>query len=200
MEFAHLIAFNLALLGALVSPGPALLYALRMTLSKGRAAGIAAGCGLAVMAATWTLMALMGLDGLFRMFPMAFMTFKIAGAIYLIYIAWRTWQGASEPVGEPARPNASAFLSGLLINLANPKSVLFSAAVLVVVFPPGLTGMEKGIIAGNHVAVEIIAYSGFALMLSTQPVRRRYFDAKPVLDRMAAAVLGALGIRLILDR
>ena len=96
MDAEHLLAFNLALLAAIASPGPALLYALRMTLGGGRAAGIATGCGLAVMAATWTLMALLGLDGLFRLFPWAYTAFKIAGALYLLYVAWTTWRGARD--------------------------------------------------------------------------------------------------------
>jgi len=200
MNAAHLGAFNLALLVALASPGPALLYALRTTLSNGRVAGILTGCGLGTMAATWTFMALLGLDGLFRLFPWAYATFKILGAIYLIYIAWNTWRSAGAPIGEVSRPHARAFLGGVLVNLANPKSVLFAAAVLVVIFPAGLTGPQMALVVGNHLAVEFIAYSCFAILLSTRSVSSRYLRAKPVLDRIAAAVLGALGVRLILER
>ena len=112
MGIEHIVAFNLALLAALVSPGPALLYALRMTLSSGRTAGIATGCGLAVMAATWTLMALLGLEGLFRLFPWAYTIFKFVGAFYLIYVAWRTWRNAYKPLGVSAHPNTRAFQGG----------------------------------------------------------------------------------------
>ncbi|MCP4385089.1 MAG: LysE family transporter [Hyphomicrobiales bacterium] len=200
MNIEHLAAFNLALLVALISPGPALLYALRTTLSSGRAAGVATGCGLATMAATWTLMALLGLDGVFRLFPWAYTVCKILGALYLIMVAWKTWRAAADPIETSAQPNARAFLGGLLINLANPKAVLFAAAVLVVIFPIGLSATQKAIIVGNHLIVEIVAYSSFALMLSTRSVSRQYLRAKPVLDRIAAAVLGTLGMRLILDR
>ena len=200
MEAAHFIAFNLALLAAIASPGPAMLYAVRATLSGGRKVGISTGCGLGLMAALWTLMALIGLDGLFTLFPWAYTTFKIAGALYLLYVAWSTWRGASDPVEASDRPHARAFLGGLLVNLANPKSVLFAAAVLVVIFPPELTVAQKAVIFGNHLAIELIAYTSFALLLSTEPVSRRYLRAKPVLDRIAAAVLGALGVRLILER
>ncbi|MEO1155520.1 MAG: LysE family translocator, partial [Pseudomonadota bacterium] len=62
MEITHLIAFNLALLAALASPGPALLLAIRNTLAGGQAAGIATGLGLALVAAIWTMAALMGLN------------------------------------------------------------------------------------------------------------------------------------------
>ena len=53
MELTHIIAFNLALLAAMASPGPALLLAIRNTLASGRSAGIATGMGLGLMAALW---------------------------------------------------------------------------------------------------------------------------------------------------
>jgi len=39
MDAGHLIAFNLTLLAALISPGPAMLVALRTSLTEGRRAG-----------------------------------------------------------------------------------------------------------------------------------------------------------------
>ena len=200
MEITHLVAFNLALLAAITSPGPAMLYQIRATLAGGRAVGIATGCGLGTMAAGWTLMALVGLDGLFRLFPWAYVMFKTVGAVYLLYIAWSTWRGAREPIGVTAQPQRQAFLDGLVVNLANPKSVLFAAAVLVVVFPQGLSVADKAIIVGNHLLVELAMYTAFALVLSTGTVSRQYLKAKTVLDRVAAVVLGALGLRLIMER
>ena len=87
-----------------------------------------------------------------------------------------------------------------MVNLANPKSVLFSAAVLVVIFPAGLGAADMAMIVSNHLMVEIVAYGGFALVLSTQSVSQRYMRAKPALDRIAALMLGALGVRLMMDR
>ncbi len=78
--------------------------------------------------------------------------------------------------------------------------MLFAGAVLVVIFPPALGAGEKAIIFLNHLAVELIVQPALALLLSTAAIRARYLRAKPLLDRIAAAVLGALGIRLLLDR
>lgn len=203
MEAAHLLAFNAALLAALASPGPAMLYALRTTLAEGRAAGMAVGIGLGTAAAGWTAAALAGLDAVLLLFPTAFAMFKLAGAAYLIWVAIGIWRSARAPVAAEARPTRSprrAVLAGLGINLANPKSVLFAAAVLVVIFPPGLSLAEKATIVANHMIVEWIAYALFALLLSSPPARAGYLGAKPVLDRAAGLVLGALGLRLVLDR
>jgi threonine/homoserine/homoserine lactone efflux protein len=53
---------------------------------------------------------------------------------------------------------------------------------------------------GNHFIVEVICYSGFDLLLSTPAARDSYLRAKTVMDRIAAGVMGTLGLRLLLDR
>ena len=200
MEAGHLIAFNLALLAAMASPGPALLLALRTNMAQGRAAGLATGYGLGIMAASWTLAALLGLAGLFALFPWAYLAVKIAGAGYLLYVAFHLWRDARTPIEEaPATPHR-AFISGLLVNLSNPKAVLFAAAVLLVVFPPELTLTEKLIITGNHLIVECVVYTGFAFAVSQPAISRRYLGAKLYLDRVASGMLAALGLKLLFDR
>ena len=200
MEVGHILAFNLALAAAWASPGPAMLVAMRSTLAGGRRAGMATGCGLALAAAAWTLVALAGLDTVFRLFPWAYVAFKTAGAIYLIWIAWRTWRRAGAPVDRPALPSRRAFLDGVLVNLGNPKSVLFAAAVLVVIFPPNLGWGARLAVAVNHLVFELAAYGGLVAMLATRAVETRYLRVKRTLDRVAAGVLGALGIRLLVER
>ena len=200
MTLAQLLAFNVALLVAIASPGPALLMALRTTLSGGRRAGIAVGAGLGLMAATWTLMALLGLGVVFELFPAVYAAARIAGAGYLLYLAHRIWRDASAPVETRGAPARHAFRQGFLINLLNPKSVLFAAAVLVAVFPAGIGAVESLVIVANHFLAEFVFYTALALCLSTRAVATRYMQAKAYIDRVAGAVLGALGLRLLFSR
>lgn len=201
MELAHVIAFNGVLLAALASPGPAMLVALRTSIIEGRRAGILLGMGLGTAAATWTLLALLGLNAIFTVFPLAYMALKIVGAGYLIYLAVQIWRDARSPLDTNTAPvRRRQFLRGMLVNMSNPKSMLFAASVLVVIFPRDLAWAEIALIVGNHMLVEWMAYASFALMLSTRPARDGYLRLKPLFDRVAAAVLGALGLRLMLDR
>ena len=85
------------------------------------------------------------------------------------------------------------------MNLFNPKSVLFAAAVLVTVFPAGLGLADSIVIVTNHFLVEIAFYTALAFGMSTQAVAKRYMRAK-IFDRAAAVVLGALGVRILLSR
>ncbi|MBK1636880.1 lysine transporter LysE [Rhodovulum adriaticum] len=184
----------------MAAPGPALLYALRMSVAHGFTAGAATGAGLGLVAAAWTGAALLGLEAVFTLFPWAFAALKVGGAIYLLYIAVGLWRDARRPLGDSPHPERRAFWGGAAVNAANPKAVLFAASVLIVIFPPDLTLAQKGLIVGNHLVVELIVYALFAAALSTSAARNGYLAAKPHLDRLAAAVLGALGLKLILSR
>lgn len=190
MELAHLIAFNLTLLAAILSPGPAMLYFIRTTLASGRMAGLYTVWGLGVMAATWTALAFLGLDAIFAVFPWAFIALKTIGALYLIWIAYQTWTHARAPMGDAPTPPMRAFWGGMLVNMSNPKSVLFAGAVIMVIFPQGMAFADKSIVVLNHLVIELIVGSALVLAFSTKHVSAGYLRAKPILDRIAASVLG----------
>ncbi|WP_299653722.1 LysE family translocator [uncultured Tateyamaria sp.] len=200
LTLAELVAFNGVLLAALLSPGAAMLFITKATVTGGRVAGIATGLGLGTAAAMWTLAALLGLEVVFNLFPWTYTALKIGGAIYLIWIAVQTWRHARAPLGDAPTPRGRAVLSGMLLNFGNPKSMLFAAAVIVVVFPQGLAAADIAVIVMNHWLLELAFYTALALALSTPHIRRGYVSLKPIFDRIAATLLGALGLRLILER
>ena len=200
MTIEHLIAFNAVLIVSILSPGAAFLMAVRTSISNGRRAGIATGLGLGVMASLWTLAALLGMDALFAIFPWAYATLKIGGAAYLIYLAIKTWRGAKDTLSAAPKANGRAFLDGFLVNLGNPKSVLFAAAVLVVVFPPNLSPAQITLVTLNHLALEILFYTACSFILTAPVARARFLRAKPIIDRTAAFLLGGLGLKLLLQR
>lgn len=195
-----LLAFNLAVLAAWAAPGPAFLLAVRTTLAQGRRAGLAAGAALALTAAFWTGLALAGLGSLFAVVPWAYVLLKIGGAAYLVWIAIGLWRGSDRPLPDHSGAGTRAFRTALLVNLSNPKSVLFAAAVLVVLFPADLGLAEKALIVANHLVLEGLLYGAAVMLLSRPAVSRAYLGLRRWLDKGAAAVMGALGIRLLLDR
>jgi len=148
----------------------------------------------------WSVPALLGLDSVFKLFPWAYVFMKTAGAIYLIWLAWNTWFSATKPIDYKAKAANRAFTDGILLNLSNPKSVLFAATVLIVIFPPDLPLYAKAFIMFNQFVVEFVSYAILAFALSTKSVSERYLAAKTWLDRFAAIVLGGLGLRLLLQK
>lgn len=200
MEWSHLILFNMALLAALISPGPALLVSIQTSLMSGRAAGIGVGLGLGFVASIWTLCALLGLEVVFAIFPWAYVAVKGLGALYLLYIAISMWRGADKPLREQGMPAGRAVWRGMVINLLNPKSILFAAAVLVVIFPKSMSLGDSALVVLNHFLVEVAFYAAVAVGMSRAPVRNAYLGAKRYVDRVSAVLLGALGLRLLVSR
>ncbi|MGU9962940.1 MAG: LysE family translocator [Candidatus Halichondribacter symbioticus] len=201
MELAHLITFNIALFAIWCAPGPALIFTLRTALAEGRLSGIASGVGLAFVASLWTLAALLGLDIIFTLFPALYTIVKLAGALYLLWLAWNTWRTARDPIPEASSASTflRAFRQGMMVNALNPKSVLFAAATVAVIFPPLTTG-ESAIIMINHFFLEVFLYTTLSVIMASPPIARVYLSLKPWFDRLAATVMAALGLRLLWQR
>lgn len=199
LTFGHLAAFNIALFFAVAAPGPAFLICTQNSLQGGRRAGVMTGIGLALVAGLWTLAALLGLDALFGAVPQAYTVLRIGGALLVLLFAILTWLSADTPVSEtPTGSARRAFAQGLFLNLANPKSIIFAAGVLLVIFPPGLNGIEMAVITVNHIVLEIAVYATLAWLLNRPAVRARYLSLKPRIMRVMAVVLAILGLRLLL--
>ncbi len=128
------IEFLVTSLIVTASPGTGVLYTLATGLSRGFRPSIVAafGCTLGIvphMAAT-----IMGLAALMHTSALAFEIFKYLGVAYLLYVAWNTWRdrgtlSVEEQEGEP--PSAARVtLTGILLNILNPKLTIFFLAFL----------------------------------------------------------------------
>src|ERR1700749_1467392 len=111
------------------TPGADMALFLSRTLTGGRAQGFAAQAGADVGLIFHTFAAALGLSALLAASAQAYEAVKIAGALYLLWLAWRAIHHGSAlklKAGAPARGGLrGAFAGGLLLNLTNPKIVLF---------------------------------------------------------------------------
>jgi len=201
MDIHNVIAFNLALAVALISPGPAFVISVQTTLSSGCKSGIWFGVGLGLMAAVWTGLALLGLETIFQIFPWAYGAVRICGAAYLIFLAIKMWLGSNERLEEKPRINQGhSFVRGLLVNALNPKSIFFAAAVLAIVFPPNMLFAENLLVVFNQFVVEVAFYAALANFIGRDKVRASYLKTKKSLDRLSSVVLGSFGLSLVAER
>lgn len=150
--------FGIALLLS-ITPGPDNLFVLMQSALWGRKAGFLVVLGLCTGLLGHTAAVAFGLAAVFAASPMAFHVLKIAGASYLLYLAWQVLrasssrrQAASTP---PLRP-AALYRRGIIMNLTNPKVLLFFFAFL-----PQFTQPEAG-----PLAIQIVEL-GAAFMLAT---------------------------------
>jgi threonine/homoserine/homoserine lactone efflux protein len=124
-----LLPFAIAVVVIGLTPGPDMTFFLGRALSEGRTAGLVALAGACTGIVVHTMLVALGLSALIVAAPAAFLALKITGAAYLAWLAYqaiRHRSALSLPGGAPARASlAATWVSGVAINLLNPKILLF---------------------------------------------------------------------------
>ncbi len=125
-------AFLLTTLIVVATPGTGVLYTLAAGLSHGVRASVVAAFGCTLGVVPHMLAAVTGLAALLHTSALAFQVLKYLGVAYLLYMAWSTLKDRSAlDVEERAPlPARKVIVSGVLINLLNPKLTLFFFAFL----------------------------------------------------------------------
>ncbi len=197
-----------AILGALligaISPGPSFVYIVRTSVAQSRRDGLAGALGMGVGACLYGALALAGLRTLMTEAGWLYTGLKIAGGLYLVYLAVKIWRGAGEAVevgaGEATVTNARrSFLLGLGTQLSNPKIVAVFGAVFAALLPTNPPLWLDLALPPLIFVQETSWYAIVALAFSSNRPRALYLRAKLWIDRVAGAVIGLLGIRLILE-
>lgn len=138
MDLFTLSAFTIAYAIAVVVPGPGVAAVVARALGGGFWAAFPMILGILVGDLVYLVFALFGLAAIATWFAPVFVVIKYASAIYLLYIAWQFWSArpGTEQIG--ARKDGSAwktFLSGFMLTLGNPKTIIFYLALLPTVVP-----------------------------------------------------------------
>jgi len=205
MEFIlPLLGIAAANLLAAISPGPSFVLVARISVAGSRRAGLAAAAGMVLGAWLWAVAAIFGLALLFAELAWLYRAVQLVGGLYLAYIAVMIWRGARQPVdvdlkSSATRDPARAFVVALLSQLSNPKVVVFFGSVFVALLPAHAPAWVWIATLAIVLFNETLWYTTLALSFSAAPVRRVYASIKVWLDRAVAGVLGALGLKLVLD-
>lgn len=128
-----------ALAGFLLSitPGPSMLYVLSRSVGQSRAAGLASAFGLAMGGVLLAIATALGLAGLFMRVPDLVVILRYVGSVYLVWLGVTMILGAREDARMDIKAKQVAKHSlgriiwqGVLVELLNPKTVLFFALFL----------------------------------------------------------------------
>jgi threonine/homoserine/homoserine lactone efflux protein len=199
--FAAFVAASVVLA---LTPGPDMALILSRTFGGGRPQGFAALLGAMSGVVVHTFAATLGLSALIATSARAYDAVKIAGALYLLYLAWGALRSGSALRFEAAGASGSlrgSYLAGVLINLTNPKIILFFVTFLPQFIDvgdpnPGGKFFALGfsfIVIGGLINAAIIGVAGrFVEAVKAYPRRVRWFDYA------FAGLMGAFAARLIL--
>jgi len=127
------IEFLVTTLIVVATPGTGVIYTLAAGLSRGARASVVAAVGCTLGIIPHMVAAITGLAALLHTSALAFQTLKYLGVAYLLYLAWTTLQEKGALAVENDNASRSALkviISGILINILNPKLTIFFFAFL----------------------------------------------------------------------
>lgn len=205
MEYAvALLGLAVVHLLAVASPGPSTVLVIQTSAVAGRRGGLLAALAMMVGALAWAAAALYGLQALFAKFEWLYVAFRIGGALFLIYLAVMIWRHAKDPLPEIAVDRTAhmtgwqGFMRALLLQLSNPKIMVFFGSIFLSVLPQNTPAWMDGAVLAIVALNEFCWFALLALLFSGGPARAFYRRAKVWIDRVMGGVLGLLGLRLIL--
>ncbi|KMO17001.1 LysE family translocator [Methylobacterium indicum] len=204
MDPTTLLAFAAAFLVFAASPGPDNMTIVARTLSHGPTAGIAYGLGMVAGILAFLVLAATGLAVVAREMGTAMTVLRHAGAAYLVWTGIRLW--TAEPVlpAERAggkRPGlAASVLTGLALNLGNPKMPLFYLALLPNVVGASLAPAQVGILAMVIVPVEALVIGGHVLLAGRLRRMLRTRAAVRRANRVAGGTMIGAGVAVVAAR
>jgi threonine/homoserine/homoserine lactone efflux protein len=202
-----LLAFTLAGIVLVVTPGPDMALFLGQTLTAGRTRGFAAMLGVTTGVVLHSLVAAFGLSALLAASAVAFTALKIAGVAYLLWLAVGALRHGSaftlRSEAAARRPLGQVYLMGLGCNLLNPKIIMF-----FVTFLPQFVSVSdphagaKLLFLGLYFAVLAVPICALLILLAerfTAAVRRSPRATRTV-DWLFAGLMGTFAVRLLFWR
>jgi threonine/homoserine/homoserine lactone efflux protein len=135
--YAVFLATGMALL---LVPGPAVLYVVTRSIEMGRAGGLASVAGITTATVAHVALATAGLSSLILASTVAFDVVKYVGAAYLLLLGLRRLfgRGLDTPDEEAVpRTRRRAYTQGVVVNLTNPKTIVFIFAFIPQFVDPG---------------------------------------------------------------
>jgi threonine/homoserine/homoserine lactone efflux protein len=126
------VEFLLTSLVIVATPGTGVLYTLAAGLARGARASVLAAFACTLGIVPHMLAAITGLAALLHTSALAFQFLKYAGVAYLLYMAWSTLREKGALAVEESAPLSArkVIVSGVLINILNPKLTIFFFAFL----------------------------------------------------------------------
>lgn len=208
MPFDLWVSFTIAAAVLAIAPGPDNLFVLLQSAMYGAKAGIFVTLGLCVGVFIQTLLAAFGVAAVVAASPTLLMIIQFAGAAYLLYLAWGAWRA---PVGSDDKADASKYprltnfqlwRRGILMNITNPKVLIFFLAFFPQFIVKGATEtqvMIQMLIMGmTFLVCTLVVFSAIAWCAGTLADRLRSPKVQTILNKVSAVIFTILAISTLL--
>jgi threonine/homoserine/homoserine lactone efflux protein len=155
-----------------LSPGPAVMFVIACGLTWGARRSLAATLGILTANAVYFALSASALGAVLVTSRAFFLAVKWLGAAYLVYIGLAALFGRPSPiaVGRDERSGGTPralYLSGLTLQLANPKTLVFFVSILPQFVDPRLAiGPQMAWLATGSIVPEFCILAGYGYLAS----------------------------------
>lgn len=168
MSFEWWCTYLITTLILSLSPGSGAINTMTTAISHGYRGAAASVCGLQVGLSIHIVLVGAGLGALFSRSLLAFEILKWAGAAYLIWLGIQQWRAAGAvdlKTLAQSQPRSQLFKRAVFVNLTNPKSIVFLAALFPQFIVPHQPQAVQYLILGvTTVVVDILVMTGYATL------------------------------------
>jgi threonine/homoserine/homoserine lactone efflux protein len=198
MTAANLLTYAFALFVAAAIPGPGITAIVARALGSGFRPTFFMGLGLILGDVVYLTAVVLGLAYVAQTFTTAFMVLKFAGVLYLGYIAWKLWTAGllgQKIEAKRAVSLGASFLSGLLVTLGNPKTMLFYVALVPTLIPLAQIGRQDyaALVVVTAVVLLIVLVPYILLAAKARELLKEP-SALKLLNRTAGGILAGTAV------
>ena len=201
LSLETVIAFVLASVILSLVPGPDNIYVMTNSALKGWRVGFYTTLGLCTGLIGHTFLVAIGVSVIFQTSALAFNGLKIVGACYLIYLGWLSFQSKELNISGTGKDNSnrSYYITGVIMNLTNPKVALF-----FLVFLPQFVNISNDSVTIQVVLLGLLfilsalcVFSSIAFLGSfLEGYLKKSSSVNKNINKLAALVYFALAINL----
>ena len=201
MSYQVWFAYMLACWVISISPGAGAIASMSSGLNYGFRRGYWNAIGLQLALLVQIMVVAAGVGVLFATTPIAFLFVKWFGVLYLLYLAYLQWTAKTQSIDiqteQPTKSIPKLILNGFIVNISNPKAIVFLLAVL-----PQFLDLSKPqaiqyvIMAITMISIDLIVMAGYTglaakvLRLLKSPKQQKYMNRTfAVLFSCAAGLL-----------
>lgn len=183
-----------------LTPGPAVLLVLSQALTRGAPRAIWSICGILAANTAYFIISATGIGAILLASYELFFAIKWIGAAYLVWIGISAFRGRSEVLSVRAQAPAPAsggrmFLNGFILQMANPKALMFFTALLPQFIEPGAPIVPQIVIlAVTSMAIEFLVqlfYASVAGRITALATRPRFAT---ITNRISGSLLVGAGV------
>lgn len=166
MSFGLWLGFLFAALLIAVTPGPGAVVSMSTGMRYGYCSALMVILGLQAAILIHLLIVAVGLGALLASSELAFSVVKLVGAAYLVWLGIQKWRAPIVAADEEVLPlrRQGLFLQGLLVNLTNPKAIVFIGALVPHFVNPSAPQLPQYLlISATLCLTDMLVMSGYAL-------------------------------------